>query len=391
MGFSYISDYGRKMLPKYQYKGKDRSIFYKYISSPGCDWLVQFFPRWVAPNLITFMGLLVMVFGHTVIAHYSPKLSGDLPPWVCVLQAAVGLIYQTLDNLDGKQARRTGTSSPLGLIFDHGIDALVVTLGGLSLAAIFQLGCTWKTLLFWISGASGFYMASWEEYYTNEFDLPPINGPSEGILIFTFFELLTAWKGVGIWTTDNIIPGVQNNVIMVTFIAVSSFFTIIGNAIAVYKSKYRVKHMKVHYVKALSKTLPFIALNSLAYLWLRLSKKNIMDLHPRLVIWTLGLAFAKLVMLLIVAHMCDEDYHPWRRSIMPIFFMAAHVCYSMVQNTYEGLDEKQIIEELFVVSVLAYSHMAYSLIRDCCEILDIYCFTIKEKKIKGYATRSKSK
>jgi len=33
-------------------------------------------------------------------------------------------IYSTCDNVDGKQARRTGSSSPLGELFDHGCDAL---------------------------------------------------------------------------------------------------------------------------------------------------------------------------------------------------------------------------------------------------------------------------
>lgn len=51
----------------------------------------------------------------------------------CVLQAplwayllcAVGLfIYQSLDAIDGKQARRTNSSSPLGELFDHGCDSL---------------------------------------------------------------------------------------------------------------------------------------------------------------------------------------------------------------------------------------------------------------------------
>jgi hypothetical protein len=34
--------------------------------------------------------------------------------------------YSLLDNLDGRQARRTGTSSPLGELFDHGCDCLAV-------------------------------------------------------------------------------------------------------------------------------------------------------------------------------------------------------------------------------------------------------------------------
>ena len=33
-------------------------------------------------------------------------------------------IYQSLDAIDGKQARRTNSNSPLGELFDHGCDAL---------------------------------------------------------------------------------------------------------------------------------------------------------------------------------------------------------------------------------------------------------------------------
>ena len=41
------------------------------------------------------------------------------------LACAVSLfIYQSLDAIDGKQARRTGTNNPLGELFDHGCDAV---------------------------------------------------------------------------------------------------------------------------------------------------------------------------------------------------------------------------------------------------------------------------
>jgi phosphatidylglycerophosphate synthase len=33
-------------------------------------------------------------------------------------------IYQTLDAIDGKQARRTGSSNALGELFDHGCDSM---------------------------------------------------------------------------------------------------------------------------------------------------------------------------------------------------------------------------------------------------------------------------
>lgn len=35
--------------------------------------------------------------------------------------------YQSLDSIDGKQARRTGMAGPLGELFDHGCDALNTT------------------------------------------------------------------------------------------------------------------------------------------------------------------------------------------------------------------------------------------------------------------------
>ena len=34
--------------------------------------------------------------------------------------------YQALDAIDGKQARRTDSSSPLGELFDHGCDCLSI-------------------------------------------------------------------------------------------------------------------------------------------------------------------------------------------------------------------------------------------------------------------------
>ena len=41
------------------------------------------------------------------------------------LACAISLfIYQSLDAIDGKQARRTGTNNPLGEFFDHGCDAV---------------------------------------------------------------------------------------------------------------------------------------------------------------------------------------------------------------------------------------------------------------------------
>ena len=47
-------------------------------------------------------------------------------------------LEQTLDAVDGKQARRTGSQSPLGELFDHGCDSLSTIF--LSLSVMLTVG-----------------------------------------------------------------------------------------------------------------------------------------------------------------------------------------------------------------------------------------------------------
>ena len=57
---------------------------------------------------------------------YCFALIFQSPPWAYVLCAVGFFIYQSLDAIDGKQARRTNTSTPLGEFFDHGCDAVSI-------------------------------------------------------------------------------------------------------------------------------------------------------------------------------------------------------------------------------------------------------------------------
>ena len=58
------------------------------------------------------------------------------PRWAYLLCAIGIFVYQTLDGIDGPQARRTGTSSPLGEYFDHGCDAIATFLYSAAAACI---------------------------------------------------------------------------------------------------------------------------------------------------------------------------------------------------------------------------------------------------------------
>jgi len=65
------------------------------------------------------------------------------------ISCSLGLwLYSTFDNIDGKQARRTKQSSPLGELFDHGCDSLNCAVGSIVEAAALSLGQTYYTYVF---------------------------------------------------------------------------------------------------------------------------------------------------------------------------------------------------------------------------------------------------
>ena len=71
------------------------------------------------------IGFLFNLIPHLLLVLYlNPDLKGDLPNWFCYMTGINYFIYMVFDNTDGKQARRTGSSSPLGMLFDHGLDCV---------------------------------------------------------------------------------------------------------------------------------------------------------------------------------------------------------------------------------------------------------------------------
>ena len=81
-----------------------------------------------------------------------------------------------LDGIDGKQARRTGTSGPLGELFDHGLDAWTTVMiptgiysifgrGGHSISTARMYACIWSVFM-------NFFISHWEKYNTGVLYLP---------------------------------------------------------------------------------------------------------------------------------------------------------------------------------------------------------------------------
>ncbi|KAG2361934.1 CDP-alcohol phosphatidyltransferase-domain-containing protein [Suillus spraguei] len=130
----YLSLPALKNLKKYSYKGVDESLVSRYLLTPYWNWFIKLFPLTIAPNTITLLGLCIVAFNVITLLYYDPlylteKDGAVGPPQWIYFTWAIGLfMYQSLDAVDGKQARRTGTAGPLGEMLNHGCDALNTTL-----------------------------------------------------------------------------------------------------------------------------------------------------------------------------------------------------------------------------------------------------------------------
>ena len=144
--------------------------------------------------------------------------------------------YQTLDNVDGKQARRLHNSSPLGMIMDHGCDALELLFLTLGFARILCIGDFELILWVFTVGVSfSFYISAWCQYYSNGvMVLGRINAVDDGIPVIWLCAFYSAIFGQNLWRIPFTIFSKQY--LLNTVIATSMVFAGISNHLPI-KSK----------------------------------------------------------------------------------------------------------------------------------------------------------
>jgi ethanolaminephosphotransferase len=193
----YIGPHGVAALHRHKYSGVDHSYVAKYVLQPFWSWFVTLFPLWMPPNLITLTGFMFLLISALLGYIYSPQLDSAPPRWVHVAHGLLLFLYQTFDAIDGKQARRTNSSSPLGELFDHGCDALACALEALAFGSTAM--CGRATFWWWLISAVTFFGATWEYYFINTLILPVVNGPTEGLMLIYLAHFFTAFVGAEWW------------------------------------------------------------------------------------------------------------------------------------------------------------------------------------------------
>lgn len=274
---------------------------------------------WMAPNLVTMIGTGAIMFTTAVQVFFAPHLSEASPAWVYLLSAFGLFFYQTMDALDGKQARRTGASSPLGQLFDHGMflkclepfvnrrliflssgcDALSTILTVINTAAVCQVGPGWLVYVALSSVSITFYLAQWEEYHTGVMSCGNgLYGVTEGQLTVVAAQLLTAVLGPAIWTTQ--IPGLAGvtltHVLLVALVGsnIVLAYSNITNVLtakpdAIPKSELGNKH--VSKPLAVSQLIPIAILLALGSLWIGGPDAEDYAAYPVVFLFAIGIGY----------------------------------------------------------------------------------------------------
>lgn len=80
----------------HKYNCISNSLLDKFLQHWWC-FLVSKTPLYIAPNLLTIVGLLVNILTSVILIWHSPDAKTEAPRW-CYLACAIGLfIYQSLD------------------------------------------------------------------------------------------------------------------------------------------------------------------------------------------------------------------------------------------------------------------------------------------------------
>ncbi|XP_072569394.1 choline/ethanolaminephosphotransferase 1-like isoform X2 [Paramormyrops kingsleyae] len=297
-----------RRLEEHRYSSAGRSLL-EPLMQHYWEWLVKRVPPWVAPNLITVVGLVTNIATTLVLVYYCPTATEQAPLWA-YLACAVGLfIYQSLDAIDGKQARRTNSSTPLGELFDHGCDSLSTVFVVLGTCIALQLGTHPDWMFFCcFAGMFLFYCAHWQTYVsgTLRFGMFAV---VEVQLSLGLLQMLTAAFGPEFWNLTIPVISIQMKIVPAIFTVVGAIFSCMNYFRVIFTGGVGKNGSTIAGTSVLS---PFFHIGSVITLAVMIYKKSAVQLferHPCLYILVFGFVSAKITNKLVVAHMTKSEMY----------------------------------------------------------------------------------
>lgn len=358
-----------KRLSEHKYSSSGSTLLDPFMQ-PFWNWVVKKLPIWLAPNLMTVAGLIINIVTSLLLIYFSPDGAQEAPRWTFFLCAAGLFIYQTLDACDGKQARRTGTSSPLGELFDHGCDSLSTVFVALGVCIAVQLGSFPSWMFFQCFAAiTLFYCAHWQTYVSGtlrfgKFDV------TEAQFTVILIHLISAAFGPTIWSVR--IPGVY---LEIKFVPI--FIGIIAASVTLYS------HFTVIFTGGVGKNgstvagtsilSPFIPMGLVivpSFIIYQKSTMSIYEDHPCLYILAFGMVAAKVTNRLVIAHMTKSEID----YLDSVLIGPGMLFLNQYFNTF--INEYIVLWLCLIYSTADLLHHCIIVCNQICTHLHIHLFTI---------------
>lgn len=372
--YKYLDEDMLRGFDTYKYSAVDTNPLSIYIMHPFWNRVVRLCPSWVAPNLLTFLGFTLMLASWTFLAYHDFHFNGSVPEWLLLVCPVLIFLGYTLDGIDGKQARITGTSGPLGELFDHGLDSITAVLIPTSLYSAFgrsvgsvppvRYYCVlWNVFL-------TFYLTHWEKYITGTLFLPWGYDFSMlstvAVFVSSYFlgeNMLTIDIGFGV-TTGNALEAVFYLTSIIATLPVTLY-----NICKSYKNKTG-KNLPV--CEALRPMIPLTGLMALTIFWGLTSPSAVIETHPRAFYMFTGTVFSNITCRLVVAQMSATQCESWNSlvNVVAIGFLFSRIV---------PLLEILIVYVIWIYTTFCHIHYGTCVVRQMCDHLRIKCFKITPK------------
>ncbi|XP_005860088.2 choline/ethanolaminephosphotransferase 1 isoform X3 [Myotis lucifugus] len=303
-----LSRHQLKRLEEHRYQSAGRSLL-EPLMQGYWEWLVGRVPSWIAPNLITIIGLSINICTTVLLVFYCPTATEQAPLWAYIACACGLFIYQSLDAIDGKQARRTNSSTPLGELFDHGCDSLSTVFVVLGTCIAVQLGTNPDWMFFCcFAGTFMFYCAHWQTYVSGTLRFGIIDVTEVQIFII-IMHLLAVIGGPPFWQSMIPVLNIQVKIFPALCTVAGTIFSCTNYFRVIFTGGVGKNGSTIAGTSVLS---PFLHIGSVITLAVMIYKKSAVQLfekHPCLYILTFGFVSAKITNKLVVAHMTKSEMH----------------------------------------------------------------------------------
>ncbi|XP_064605511.1 ethanolaminephosphotransferase 1-like [Liolophura sinensis] len=383
--FYYLSPGVLRGFGRYKYSAIDTSPVSNYITHPFWNWVVEFVPRWIAPNVLTLMGFLLLLVNFSLTTYYDPHFyaasrdhleSPPIPNWVWLLCAINNFLSHTLDGIDGKQARRTKSSSPLGELFDHGLDSWATLFFPVGMYSVFGRAeggvGVFRVYSILLGVMLCFSLSHWEKYNTGVLYLPWGYDISQiGMTIVYLITYLGTYK---IWKFALPIINLQSAEAFEILCYVGFLgLTIPPTFWNIYVS-YRDKTGKMRsFYEAMRPLFSVILLFTLMIVWAFFSKADILENQPRLFYWVTGTVFSNITCHLIVAQMSDTRCELLNVLLVPLLIIVLAVIVLPLQAL-----ELQLLWAYAVLTTTLHVHYGVNVVKEMCSHFSINAFTLKK-------------